>query len=132
MRHPYCRFNLVHILTAGPTGPEGIDLKVFIIDDNFTIAIDSMLDRRNAFAFWINPLGAKSEARLEDNSIFRMEWNGIWYGGAQRGESGWSAEFAIPFKTLSLDGSSEIWGLEMERFIRRRNEYARWAASGAT
>ena len=95
--------------------------------DLFTIAIDSMLDRKNAFVFTINALGTKGEARIENNSIFRFEWDGIWYGAATRDEQGWAAEFAIPFKTLSLDAGAPAWGLELERYIRRRNEFITWA-----
>ena len=98
-----------------------------INDDIFTIAIDSLLDRKNAFAFFINPLGTKGDARIENNSTLRIEWDGIWYGAASRNEKGWIAEFAIPFKTLSLDADAPAWGLELERYIRRRNEFVLWA-----
>ncbi|MFT7459779.1 MAG: hypothetical protein ACI909_002462 [Planctomycetota bacterium] len=96
-------------------------------DDIFTVAIDSLLDRRNAFIFYMNANGTKSDARLEDNSVFRLEWDGIWYGATSRDDKGWIAEFAIPFKTLSLDANAPAWGLELERYIRRRNEFAYWA-----
>ena len=96
-------------------------------DDVFTIAVDSMLDRKNAFVFAINALGTKAEARVENNSTMRMEWDGVWYGAARRDDQGWVAEFAIPFKTLSLDEDAPAWGLELERYIRRRNEFVTWA-----
>ena len=96
-------------------------------DDIFTVSIDSLLDRRNAFVFYMNALGTKSDARVEDNAIFRLEWDGIWYGATSRDDLGWVAEFAIPFKTLSLDGDAPAWEFELERYIRRRNEFAYWA-----
>lgn len=96
-------------------------------DDIITVSIDSLLDRRNAFAFYMNALGTKSDVRLEDNAIFRREWDGIWYGATSRDDLGWVAEFAIPFKTLSLDGDAPAWGFELERYIRRRNEFVLWA-----
>ena len=99
----------------------------FLGDDIFTIAIDSVLDRRNAFAFYMNALGTKFDARIEDNSRYRGEWDGIWYGATSRNEKGWIAEFAIPFKTLSIASDSTTWGLELERYIRRRNEFVYWA-----
>ena len=97
-----------------------------INDDIFTVAIDSMLDRKNAFLFYLNALGTKGDARIENNTSFRREWNGIWYGAASRDDKGWIAEFAIPFKTLSMDVNAPAWGLELERYIRRRNEFATW------
>ena len=96
-------------------------------DDIFTIAIDSMLDRKNAFIFYMNALGTKGDARIENNSSIRLEWDGIWYGATSRDEKGWTTEFAIPFKTLSLDADAPAWGLELERYIRRRNEFVLWA-----
>ncbi len=96
-------------------------------DDIFTIAIDSLLDRKNAFMFYMNALGTKGDGRIENNSSFRLEWDGIWHGAASRNETGWVAEFAIPFKTLSMDAEAPAWGLELERYIRRRNEFALWA-----
>ena len=95
-------------------------------DDIFSVAIDSMLDRKNAFLFYLNALGTKGDARIENNTSFRREWNGIWYGAASRDDQGWIAEFAIPFKTLSMDVNAPAWGLELERYIRRRNEFATW------
>ena len=101
--------------------------EMMINDDIFTIAVDSLLDRKNAFVFYMNALGTKSDARFENNSTLRGEWDGIWYGAAGRDEKGWIAEFAIPFKTLSLDADAPAWGLELERYIRRRNEFVLWA-----
>jgi len=97
-----------------------------INDDIFTVSIDSMLDRKNAFAFYMNALGTKGESRIENNTSFRAEWDGIWYGAASRDEQGWIAEFAIPFKTLSMNVNAPAWGLELERYIRRRNEFSTW------
>ena len=96
-------------------------------DDAFTVAIDSLLDRRNAFSFSLYASGAKVDARIEENTRWRLEWDGIWYGAAVRGETGWVAEFAIPFKTLSLRPDTDVWGLELERYIPRRNEFSLWA-----
>ena len=98
-----------------------------INDDIFTVAVDSLLDRKNAFMFYVNALGTKGDARIENNSTLRLEWDGIWYGAASRDEKGWIAEFAIPFKTLSMNADAPAWGLELERYIRRRNEFAMWA-----
>ncbi len=43
------------------------------------------------------------------------------------GDFGWSAEFAIPFKTLRFKRRREqVWGLNFQRNIRRRKEKAFW------
>jgi Domain of unknown function (DUF5916) len=96
-------------------------------DDSVYVAFDSMLDRRNAFLFVINPLGTKRDTRIENNSSFRKEWDGIWYADARKDEHGWTAEMAIPVKTLSFNPDSDHWGLNISRRIPRNNEWDRWA-----
>ncbi|NKB37688.1 MAG: hypothetical protein GKR93_11030 [Gammaproteobacteria bacterium] len=120
----------VHLYDRNPEDIVARELREdeeMINDDIFTVSIDSMQDRRNAFMFYINANGTKSDARIEDNSLFRQEWDGIWYGASTRNDEGWFAEIAIPFKTLSLDSNAQAWGLELERYIRRKNEFSYWA-----
>jgi len=43
-------------------------------------------------------------------------------------DEGWSAEFAIPFRTLRYGhGVEQVWGINFQRNIRRRNETVFWA-----
>ena len=43
-------------------------------------------------------------------------------------EIGWTAEFAIPFRTLRYPGgTNQTWGVNFQRNIRRRNEESFWA-----
>jgi hypothetical protein len=43
-------------------------------------------------------------------------------------ENGWSTEIAVPFKTLRFPpGDLQQWGLNMQRVIRRKNEFATWS-----
>jgi len=96
-------------------------------DDRINLSFDTFNDHRNAFFFQINPAGTRSDALIENNRTFRRDWNGIWYAEATVDDEGWSAEFAIPFKTVSFAPGGGTWGFEAERQIRRRNEVARWA-----
>lgn len=98
-----------------------------VSDDRINLVLDTFHDERNAYFFQINPVGTRSEALIENNQIFRREWDGIWYAKAIVDERGWSAEFAIPFKTVALEAGGTTWGFEAERFVRRRNEKSRWA-----
>jgi hypothetical protein len=98
-----------------------------VADDRINLVFDTFHDQRNAFFFQINPAGSRSEALIENNEKFRREWDTIWYAKATVDEQGWVAEFAIPFRSVSFDPDSTTWGMEIERYIRRRNENARWA-----
>ena len=46
----------------------------------------------------------------------------------QVSDEGWSAEFGIPFRTISYPNRVEqTWGMNVQRNIRRRNEESYWA-----
>jgi hypothetical protein len=59
---------------------------------------------------------------------FNLNWDGAWEVRTTTGADGWSAEFAIPFKTLRYEpGNGREWGVNFERTIRRRKETAYWS-----
>jgi hypothetical protein len=45
---------------------------------------------------------------------------------AKRTAEGWSAEFAIPFRTLRYHGDGSTWGFNVYRMIRHGNEEVLW------
>jgi hypothetical protein len=57
-----------------------------------------------------------------------VNWDASWQVRTHTGEFGWSAEFAIPFRTLRYPKApTQVWGLNFQRNIRRRKETAFWA-----
>ncbi|MEW6213456.1 MAG: DUF5916 domain-containing protein, partial [Acidobacteriota bacterium] len=98
-------------------------------DDRVEIIIDTFHDRRNAFYFATNPLGALVDALIIENGQVNRDWNAIWYVRAQKFDRGWSAEFSIPFKSLSFNRGSQTWGFNFSRTIKRKLEEDRWAAA---
>lgn len=99
-------------------------------DERVEILIDSFNDKRNAFWFQIGAAGSMGDALVTRNgATFNKQWDGIWYGEARIDESGWRAELEIPFQTLNFDPAASTWGFNLRRFIRRRNEEARWASA---
>ncbi|MHC4414292.1 MAG: carbohydrate binding family 9 domain-containing protein [Planctomycetota bacterium] len=97
-------------------------------DDRLELVVDPFFDRRNGFFFAINPVGARFDALVQENSSLIEDWDGIWYGKATIDEGGWSAEIAIPFKTISFDPRQSRWGFNIQRTIRRNNETSRWSS----
>jgi hypothetical protein len=95
--------------------------------DRVLITLDTFLDRRNAFGFEVNMIGGKLDARIENNSKFARHWDGIWYADGARDDEGWTVELAIPTKTLSFNPGTDVWGFDVERLIKRRNETVRWS-----
>ena len=97
-------------------------------DDRIEILIDSFRDRRNAFYFATNPLGALVDALVIENGQINREWDAIWLVRTRRTEQGWSAEFAIPFKSLGFHRGQQAWGFNVSRTIKRKLEEDRWAS----
>jgi Domain of unknown function (DUF5916)/Carbohydrate family 9 binding domain-like len=95
-------------------------------DDNITILIDSYRDRRGAFLFGTNPNGAMWDGQLIGLDNVNENWNGIWDVVTRRDSVSWSAEFAIPLRTLRFNPGNDIIGLNVRRVIRRKNEEDLW------
>ena len=94
-------------------------------NDAFGALFDTFHDRRNGFHFYTNPLAARVDQWVTDEGNPNRDWNPVWSVRTGRFEGGWTAEFAIPFKSLRyLSGENQSWGIQMRRQIRRRNEIA--------
>jgi hypothetical protein len=93
-------------------------------DDNISILLDTFHDHRNAFQFSTNALGARYDARVtEEGRNVDLNWDDKWDVAAHVGADGWAVEIEIPFKTLrTAGGGDQIWGLDVQRMLRRRNE----------
>jgi hypothetical protein len=112
--------------------------------DSFQIILDTYRDLQNGFVFGTNPAAIEYDGQVANegqgggfgagrqrggsNAGFNLNWDGSWEVRTLVGETGWSIEFAIPFKTLRFPGDSQqIWGVNFQRNIRRRNEASFWA-----
>lgn len=85
-------------------------------NDSIMVMLDTYNDRRTSINFTINPKG------VQKNSV-----ETIWKSGARIREDGWSAEMAIPFKSLRFSSAPEqIWGVNFVRYIHRLNETDYW------
>jgi hypothetical protein len=103
----------------------------FAGDDAVAILLDPFRDRRNAFVFATNPNGAEFDALITDESgAFNADWRTVWTVRARRGSEGWSAEIAIPFRSLRYPSTPPLdgWGFNVWRMIRRKSEQALWTA----
>jgi len=93
-------------------------------NDTFGVSFDTYYDRRNAFFFYTNPLGARADQQITNEGKPNGDWNPIWDVRSGRFKDGWSVEMQIPFKSLRYrPGRSQIWGVQLRRAIRRKNEW---------
>jgi len=99
------------------------------VDDHVIVVIDPFLDHRNGFFFMVNPAGARADGQISNNSEhLSFDWDGIWDARTRLTEEGWVAEIVIPLKTLRFKPGQAVWGLNVERQIKRLQERDRWAS----
>ena len=93
-------------------------------NDTFGVMFDTFYDRRNGVMFYTNPLGALAEFAITNEGNPNTDWNPVWDVRTGRFDGGWTVEMQIPFKSLRYrPGTEQVWGLQLRRAIRRRNEW---------
>jgi hypothetical protein len=98
-------------------------------DDRLSILLDTFRDQRSAFYFSTNPAGALVDGLVFANGETNNEWDAIWEVRTRRSKQGWSAEFAIPFKSLSFPAGQTVWGFNISRTVQRKLEEVRWTGA---
>ena len=95
--------------------------------DWIRVLVDSYHDKRTAFEFAVNPAGVKQDRYWYNDTDRDDGWDAVWDVRVSRDETGWTAEFHIPFSQLrfSPDGSN-TFGFAVARHIGRLNETATW------
>ena len=113
--------------------------------DSVQLILDTFLDQQNGFVFGTSPAGQEYDGQLVNEGAggsgmgrggltrgagggFNLNWDGVWEVRTAVSDVGWSAEFAIPFRTIRFPPRREqTWGVNFQRNIRRRNELAYWS-----
>ena len=98
-------------------------------DDRLEIVLDTFRDHSNAFYFSTNPAGALVDGLVFANGETNNDWDAIWIVRTEQTDDGWSAEFAIPFKTLNFSAGETVWGFNISRTIQRKLEENRWTGA---
>jgi hypothetical protein len=99
------------------------DGQAIIRNENFAVLLDTFYDRRNAFLFESTPIGGIYDATVTNERGPEIDWNPVWETHSGRFPGGWTVEMAVPFKSLRYKpGSSQVWGLNIRRTIRWKNE----------
>jgi hypothetical protein len=93
-------------------------------DDIIRVLLDPFQDKRTAYIFFVNPRGGWGEG-LTSGGQASLNWDGIWEAKSRILENGWSAELRVPFKTISFKPGLSVWGVNVERYIARKQETIR-------
>ena len=105
-------------------------------DDRIVIYLDTFNDRRRAFFFGVNPLGAQEDGvRTEESSsagnLFggSIDLNPDYYFESKGmvTDTGYVVEIRIPFKSLRYPGNGpQRWGLNIVRNVQRTGYEDTW------
>jgi hypothetical protein len=105
-------------------------------DDHVVIDIDTFHDRRRAFFFGVNPLGAQSDGVRSEGAgqVSSLVPGGIdlnpdftWDSKGRITDRGYEVEIRIPFKSLRYPGGQpQSWGLNVTRVVQRTGYTDTW------
>jgi len=91
--------------------------------DYFLVMLDPYHDRRSGYFFGINAGGTLFDGVLYNDVNDDSAWDGVWQGRTLRDETGWTAEFRIPYSQLRFSREDvQVWGVNFRRDIARRQE----------
>ena len=127
-------------------------------DDKLTLYFDPFRDQQRAYVFSVNGYGVQGDATLDSGGRSGgrrrqgpgggrgrgpsggppgvipegdTSWDALYVSAGSLVEDGWTAEMAIPFKSLRYPsrGSGEVhrWGLQIVRNIESKDERAVWS-----
>ena len=116
--------------------------------DSFQMVLDTFQDQQNGFVFGTTPAGQEYDGQVINEGGtrgssrrsgsggfsrgsaggFNLNWDGAWQVRTAISDIGWSAEFAIPFRTVRYPAREfQSWGVNFQRNIRRRSEISYWS-----
>ncbi|WP_016956050.1 carbohydrate binding family 9 domain-containing protein [Catenovulum agarivorans] len=88
-------------------------------DDLIGFKLDTYNNAKFAYQFFVNPDSVQIDSlENEFDKSTADDWNAIWQAKTQLTESGYSAEFKIPFDQLSFADSKQLKNWQIE-FIRK-------------
>ena len=107
-------------------------------DDWIAVMFDTFLDQQRAYRFSVNPYGVQGDAILQGGRRSRgppggggdASWDALFESGGRIVDDGWTAEMAIPFKSLRYpargDGEHR-WGFQITRTMQTKDETVVWS-----
>jgi Domain of unknown function (DUF5916)/Carbohydrate family 9 binding domain-like len=97
-------------------------------DDFVSIVLDTYGDRRTGYLFRVNASAARVDGLVAGAETPSLNWDGIWDARTQRTATGWTAEIAIPARSLNFTPGLAQWGANFERGIPRDRTFLRWTS----
>ncbi len=96
-------------------------------NDNFIVFIDTYNDLTNGFAFGVSAAGAQWDGSQANGGFVNLNWDIKWKSAVRNYEDRWTAEFAIPFRSMRYNEGAGEWGINFNRLDLKTNEKSSWA-----
>ena len=96
-------------------------------DDIVRIVLDTFHRKSDGYYFALTAAGGRHDGLIQNKEQANDQWDALWFGRTSIDAGGWSAEFAIPVKSLSFDPAGDTWGFNVGRAVRRTQEVMRWS-----
>ncbi len=94
------------------------------VSDRLTILLDARHDHLTAFRFDVYPAGSRGDAAVGSDEVEDFSWDPVWDVATRIDSLGWTAEIRIPLSQLRFARGADTWGIQVERFIPRKQELA--------
>ena len=115
-----------------------VDRDQFWRDDWIAVMFDPFLDQQRAYRFSVNAYGIQGDAIIRGGRTMRgppggggdWSWDALFETGGTVVRDGWTAEMAIPFKSLRYPSRGEgehRWGFQITRTLQTKDETLVWA-----
>lgn len=98
-------------------------------DDTVAFLLDTFGDGRTGYFFQVNAAGARLDGLVSGPEELSLDWDGIWDARTRRTAHGWTAEIAIPSRTLRFAPGLDRWGFNVARTIARERMVLQWAGA---
>ncbi len=135
--HLYFAFH-AHYTNPGELRANRVDRDQTRRDDWIAVMFDPFLDQQRAYRFSVNAYGIQGDAVIRGGRSMRgppggggdTSWDALFESGGAVVADGWTAEMAIPFKSLrypSRGDGEHRWGFQITRTMQSKDETVVWA-----
>ena len=105
-------------------------------DDTVTLTLEPFLDYLRGYSFAVNGYGVQSDSMIvvtnaQSSPGGNLSYNALYYSGGELTEDGWTAEIAIPIRSLRYPSrkadEAHRWGFQVRRLIKSKDESDVWS-----
>ncbi|MDH3652621.1 MAG: carbohydrate binding family 9 domain-containing protein, partial [Saprospiraceae bacterium] len=96
-------------------------------NDNFLVFMDTYNDQTNGFSFGTSASGAQWDGLQADGGFVNLNWDCKWRSAVHNDVNRWTAEYAIPFRSIKYKEGASEWGINFSRLDLKTGEKSSWA-----